>query len=644
MIRPWTVAALCWAAVCSGGCGDPAAQVRLVRVGGSCGAAGDARTLFIRALGDAGEVSRTVSAGLAAELADLPATTRQIEIEVVGDGGAVRTVGKTAPLIFGDLADGARIPVAMAPLGSACPTEPMLEPRLAPIIARAGRYVLILGGEGERSELASAELYDPETDRFEPLELPPRLAGFGNFAGLSATELPDGRVVLLGGPTGAYTVFDPATKRFGLLVVLEPRAFHGAVALGGDALLVAGGCRGATMSRPRACNGEAARGVFRLSVDSDRQEPLGVLERDHVNPTLLVDAGGLGGSGLRNPAGLIIGSSTAQGLPSETSDRYDLQSGAIAAVADTFAVAAPLDSGAVLTGFGSGTLAASANASVVPPLLAARSASGGPALRGASLTLLEDGTVLALGQSAEDEPAAALYSPTTNLWKPQPLPPELGSLAEHRAVRLDDGSVLILGVGAQRASSPRSPSAVAWRFRPSLLGPFSPSIIAQLSGDLDELTPSDPSAVSGGALAGSRAGLSQWVIAGGPRLASGRLTAVVRMPMSSKDGELRGAALLSHFLSPADVVVTQLVPGQPITLERTSEGATRELCRGGALPLALAEAPATFTLDVREGAITVAVNGDVLLSCTAAELPRGAWGLGVVGSSRLGIETLSLER
>lgn len=645
MIRPWPVAALCLAAACAGACSEPAPQVRLVRVGGSCGAAGDARTLFIRALGDDGEISRTVAAGQVAELADLPATTRQISVEVVGDGGAVRTVGKSAPLSFGDLEDGERIAVAMAPLGAACPTEGMIEPRLSPTVARAGRYVLVLGGETAGADVVSAELYDPDTDRFEPVELPARIASSGNLAGIGATTLADGRVVVIGGPIGAYTVFEPAAKRFGLLIVLEPRTFHGAVALGGDQLLVAGGCRGATMLRPRVCNGEAARTVFRLSVDSDRQDVLGTLERDHVSPTLLLDPGGIGGGSLRSPAALIVGGATAQGLPMETADRFDPETRATAGVAGTFAAAAPLDSGAVVTGFGAGTLAAIANTAVVPPLLSSRALQAPTAMRGTSLTLLEDGTVLALGQSDDDEPTAQLYRPTVNRWQPLPLPAELGSLAEHRAVRLDDGSVLIVGVGASRASAPRAPSAVAWRFRPSLVGPFSPAVVAQPSGERAELTPSDPSAFLDGVLAGTRAGLSQWVITGGPRLVDGQLTAVVRVPaVPASDSDLHGLAILSHFISPAELVATQLVPGQPVLVQRTAAGAVSELCRGAQVPPGLAETTATVALTVRAGLLTVAINSQVVLTCAVAELPRGAWGLGVIGSSRLGIDTLSLER
>lgn len=651
MIRPWPVAALWLAAACS----EPAAEVRLVRVGGACGAAGDARTLFIRALGDEGEVTRTVSAGAPADLSDLPAVTRQLVVEVVGDNGVVRTVGKTAPLAYGELRDGADVAIAMAPLGAACPTERLLTPRLGPVVARAGRYVLVVGGEGRDGQLISAELYDPETDRFEALEVPMRLANGRNFVGAVATTLGDGRAVITGGPTAAFTVFDPRIKKFGSTIVLEPRYFHGAVAVGTNQVLVAGGCRGVSGT---SCNGEPARTVFRLTVDGDLQDILGTVERDHVQPTLLFDPGGLGGNGDRPAGAFIVGSATAQGLPMQVTDRFDPAAGAAIGVPGTFAAAAMLDSGAVLTGFGAGTLAAVDDGAVLPPLLTARvlqAAERGPKLRGASMTTLEDGTVLALGQSDEDAPAAALFHPTQNRWLPMPLPPEMGSLAEHRAVRLDDGSVLIVGVGATTAlGSERRAATTAWRLRPSLMGPFAASALA-IPGDRAELTPSDPDAVRDTdgryELVGSRAGMSQWTLIGGPRLVDGQMTAVLRVPAvdpdEDGDGQLeeRGLALVSHFQSPAALVMTRLVPGQPVTMQRYAGGALTELCRGQRLPAQLAGASATIAMTVRGGAVTVQVDGEARLTCTVAELSRGAWGLGVIGTgARLGIDALSVER
>lgn len=643
MIRP-AVLALCLAAACS----EPASRVRLLRIGGACGAAGDARTLLIRALGDEGEVSRAVSVGEVAELDDLPAATRQLTVEVLGAGGAVRAIGKTAPLAFGELQTGEDLAVAMAPPGTACPTEALVAPRWAPVVARAGRYVLLVGGQGPQGQLATAELYDPQTDRFEPVEVPPRLAQFGTFLGAVATSLPDGRVVLSGGPAGSYAVFDPATRRFGPPILLEPRFFHGAIAVGGDRIVVAGGCLGLAGA---VCNTSASRTTFQLAVDTDEQTALKTLERDHVQPTLLLDPGlgaGLGagppGEAGRAPTVLVVGSVTTGGLPAETADRLDLGPLLLpVAVPGTYAAAAPLDSGAVLTGFASGQLGAVATAAVLPTVGQAQPMDvGQPRLRAASITLLEDGSALALGEGDGGAATAALYRPGQHRWQAVALPAEVTGLGGHRAVRLDDGSVLILGAGTAAA-----PATTAWRYRPPLAGPFSASAVALPSDDRAELTPSEPDAASrpGGryTLAGSRAGLSQWTLVGGPRLVDGRLTATLRIPEVGDAGD--GFAVISHFESPAALVVTQLVAGQPATLSRHAAGQVTELCRGQPVPAHPADEATALEWTARGGAVTVRLGGAVVLSCTAPELPRGAWGLGVVGAgARLGIDALSVER
>ncbi|MEZ4359605.1 MAG: hypothetical protein R3B48_05445 [Kofleriaceae bacterium] len=638
MARPGVVAALCAIAAC----GDGAAPVRLARVGGPCGAAADARTLLLRALSDDGEVSRAVPAGAAVELDDLPAVTRQLTVEVLGAGGALRTVGKSAPLRFGELPRDARIPVAMAPLYGACPTAPLAEPRVRPAVARAGRYVLVLGGEGPGGPLTSAELYDPDTDAFEPVALPPRLVAAGSFLGAVATTLADGRVVLSGGPTGSYTVFDPETRQFGPPIVLEARFFHGAIALDRDRVLITGGCRGGGAGA--GCAGEPARTTFVLSVDTDQQDFLATLDRDHVGPTLLLDDGAAQAVGARGASVLVIGSATAQGLPVGTADRLDLVTGAAAPpLPGTFAAAAALDSGAALTGFSTRTAAASADSSVLTPLLTVRGGGGAPALRSASLTTLEDGTVLALGQSDLDRPSAARYRPTANRWDLLPLPAELGALDGHAAVRLDDGSVLIVGAGTAA-----SPAPTAWRFRPALTGPFTSAVISVPTDDATaEVTPSDPAAIdrSGGRfeVVGSRAGLSQWLVAGGPRLVDGRLVAVARVT-DPGDGE-GGLALVSHFLSPTRLVVTELIAGRPAVMQLHARGEVTELCRGAVVPAWPDAAPVTVSLEVRAGDARVLLGERALLECAVSELPRGAWGVGVLGAgARIGVDTLTVER
>lgn len=645
MIR-LAVLALCLATACS----QPAPETKLRRVGGSCGAAGDALTLLVRALGAETERSWAVSAGQSVTLDDLPASTRQISVETLGASGVVRTIGKTAPLTVRELEDGDELPIAMIPPNGFCPTEPMLEARTAPAIARAGRYVLLFGGEGASGSLTTAELYDPETDRFESIAVLPRLAGNGHFTGATATSLADGRAVIVGSTTGAFMVFDPQTKSFGFPIVLQTRFFHGAVALAGDQLLVAGGCRQIANG---ACN-NADRTVYSIAVDSNLQQFMMMLPRDHVQPTLLLDPGGIGGAvGDRGPGVLVVGAVTESGLPAEVADRIDLISSGATAVPGSHAAATTLDSGAVLTGFSTVGLDAINNVAVLPPQTPARPSLGAPALRSASLTTLEDGAVLALGQDGNGAPAAALFRPTRRRWQPVALPAEITSLVGHRAVLLDDGSVFVVG------ATTTGPAPTAFRFRPSLLGPFAYSALPLLSDDRAELTPSDPTALVEGddgrfELVGSRAGLSQWAMVGGPRLAEGRLSAVVRFPAPPGPMEAqlpRGLAVLTHFVSPAELLATELVAGQPAVLTRHAPpvvggiSAATVLCRGSVVPDVSSSGPVPLELTMRGELLTVRLAELELLTCVVPSPGRGAWGLGVVGTAaRLGIDTLTVER
>jgi hypothetical protein len=79
-------------------------------------------------------------------------------------------------------------------------------------------------------------------------------------------------------------------------------------------------------------------------------------------------------------------------------------------------------------------------------------------------------------------------------------------------------------------------------------------------------------------------------------------------------------------------------------VRRSLAGDITELCRGQVVN-GFDDSPITVTLAVRAGSVTVRLGETTVVSCTVPELPRGAWGLGVVGASaRLGIDTLAIER
>ena len=130
------------------------------------------------------------------------------------------------------------------------PTGSMTAARMGHTITmlRDGR-VLIIGGArniGFRSELSSAEIYDPSTGTFSPTGSmrTPR-------EGHTATMLRDGRVLVVGGSdNGTHTldsaeIYDPASGTFsGAGHLNQPRVAHVATLLHSSKVLIAGGGRG----------------------------------------------------------------------------------------------------------------------------------------------------------------------------------------------------------------------------------------------------------------------------------------------------------------------------------------------------------------------------------------------------------------
>src|SRR5213078_2915351 len=186
------------------GCGDPAARVRLVALGGPACRPMSANPVRVTSYGPSGE--HTVALGLdeVVAIGSFAADTEQIGVEVLIGGGEIGAEGKSAPLAFGALAD---------------------------------------GGMGPSGPLSTAEYYDPTTASFVPVDVPPGLADPQGFTGTALATLPDGRVALIGGPQRVFVVFDPRVRRFVTdPTVIGPWAFHAAIATGDQEVLVAGGC------------------------------------------------------------------------------------------------------------------------------------------------------------------------------------------------------------------------------------------------------------------------------------------------------------------------------------------------------------------------------------------------------------------
>jgi len=124
-------------------------------------------------------------------------------------GGATGAAGKSAPLTFNALADGVAIPVFMAPPNGLCAVGAMFDARAQPLVARAGDGVLVVGGIGESGPLSTAEYYNRATAAFSKVTVPADLVDPQGFTGAALATLPDGRVVVIGGPRDAFAVFDP---------------------------------------------------------------------------------------------------------------------------------------------------------------------------------------------------------------------------------------------------------------------------------------------------------------------------------------------------------------------------------------------------------------------------------------------------
>jgi hypothetical protein len=633
-LRGIAACACACAIACAGACSDPAARVALVNTGGGCGRPAGATELRIIAYAASGEVVRTLDpAGDTVDIGDFPGDTEQLGVEVVIGGGEVGAVGKSAPLDFLALPDGAQIPVFMAPVEDFCPAAEMLEPRAAPLVARTSTGVLVVGGtDRSGAPLGTAERYDPAANRFVPVTVPGVL-GQAGFVGAALAAMPDGRVVVSGGRQSVIAVYDPDADAFGeTKLIIEGRAFHGAIAIDDTHLLTTAGCAEAA----GACGAPRLDShVYDVDEPGGDNAPGPMLAAGRVGATLFDT--GLQRDGRREL--VAAGGAAAAGAADGTAaDRLALDEPAGTAIAGTFAQPAALDGGGVLTAFGSdGAAAASGAASVIAPAAAAARAVGpAPALRGARLVALEDGRVLGVGGG---QPAVVRYDPTTELWQTLPFPPGSPSrpdeLVAPRLIRLADGSVLVLG-----GTIAGQPVARTWIYRPALLGPATGSVTAVPSGEsrANVLTPEDPATVSraaGWTIAAPPGELARALV-GGPRAANGSVRAVVRVRAG-------GAALIAQQQAPGQAIVGELVPGAPARVVRLAGAEVRTLCSGAPVAGFDPASPAILSLAIGGGRAALVRDGATLASCGIDGAARGAWGVGAIGGEVV-VETVRVAR
>jgi hypothetical protein len=610
------------------GCGEHAARVALVPVGGDCGRPMGANQIKVIAYGPGG--SRTESVGLdeSVAFASFPADTEQFAVQVFIGGGVLAAAGKSAPLAFDALPDGGKIYVQMAAPDGFCELPGMTEPRSQPLIAPAGNGALVVGGIGPGGPLSTAEYYDPTAAVFVPVAVPPALVDDQGFAGAALTPLPDGRVALTGGPGSAFLVFDPAARAF----VTDPtridrRAFHGAIAIGDQEVLLAGGCTDVTMQR---CGGVA-------KLQTERYQ-LGMLREPVFSAVLM--AGSRAGARLFD-----------LGVQDDGARRY-LLAGGLGGRGDRFALGDPiaevvsgghaqpvaLDGGAVLTAFADDGAGGDGAAAVYAPgAPVARTVAAAPDLTGVRLVALEDGRVLGFGGGDGLGGDVLSYDPTHDAWhtvEPSRLGASTGSLSAPSLARLADGTVLVVG----GALSPR-----AWLYRPSLVGPASPSIIVAPGLDAagGVLTAPDPATASPGPawqLAAPADGAMARALVGGPRMAVGSVVATVQVVAG-------GVALIARQTGPGEALVARLIPGSPAQLVQLAGGAERVLCSASAVPPfdPLVQVALRLTLTDHDAQLT---RDDLpVLACSLPAGDRGAWGIASLGvGAQLTVDVVTVTR
>lgn len=612
-------------------CGEPAAHVGLepVALPASCGRPKNATGIRVIAYTEGGEQIRAVGLDETVDLDGFPAETEQLGVEVATGGGALGAIGKSAPLDFGELEDQARIPIVMLPPGGYCETAGfMTTPRRAPLLARAGSGVLVVGGrDAAGNELGSAEFYDPRTATFTPVEVSDVLGASG-FAGASLATLPDGRVAVSGGPQPVITIFDPETRTFGESVLIVSRAFHASIALGGTQLLLAGGCADVAAG---TCSGLVRNSSALYDADRIASGVQGPVLRAARIGAVPLDLGVLDDG--KHWYALGGGEAQPGAMDPSAIDRISPDESDAATIAGLRAQVAALDGGALVSAFTPGDAAVAMIAA--PGASAAKATALAPPLVDARLVTLEDGRVAAFG----GDPAGGiqLYDPTIDRWvaaTPTPPPNQAAPAFVAPALhRLPDGSVFVIDGGAA--------STVAYLYRPSLVGPSAGSVTVNPGGETTTvLTPVDPETIQRGQrweLVATRGDLARALV-GGPRIATGSVRAAVRVAQG-------GLALLADQTGPGQVLVGELAPGAKARIVRRAGGEQRVLCSGKQVADFDPMIAVTARLEISGTTARLFRDDEEVASCDVGAVERGAWGVAALGDgARVAVETVTVAR
>lgn len=588
--------------VCLVACGEPAAHVQLAPVN-PCMQTGGSSGLRVIAYTPGGDVRRPVPP---TEIDAFPGDTEQLGVEVLGSAGEVMRAGKTAPLDFASLGEGTQIPVVMVPLDGFCATQPPLESRAAPAVARAGNGVLIVGGIGSAgTPLATAEYYDAATTEFKQVAVPGAFDDPVNgFAGVALAQMPDGRVAITGTAHTSLAYFDPATLSISAPLPFDVRAFHASYAIDNDHLMVMGGCAEVVAG---ACSGPLRHESYSYDLrDLTMRTKLPTLGPTETREGGVIVDLGVQTDGVRRF--LLAGADPA------AADRFALADDTTELVTGLHAQTTPIDGDALLSIDGTGAVqmaSSGAPVAITPP----------PAITGARLVTLEDGSVLAVGDQV------ARYVPSTNSWMAAAALPVDGggqpvSLAGATLERLADGSVLVLIPGK------------AYVYRPSLVGPQSGQVVAAPDGtQAGVLTAPDVAATTrmpGHLLLN---GDGARVLVGGTRMTTGTLATTVKATAG-------GVELIAQQTAPGQAILGRLVPGEHAQILRADGSG----CSGA--EVTAEDLTLSLSLSITGGSATLSVADVAKASC---ELPdagvRGAWGLAAAGDgAQIDVGPLTVTR
>jgi len=199
-------------------------------------------------------------------------------------------------------------------------------------------------------------------------------------------------------------------------------------------------------------------------------------------------------------------------------------------------------------------------------------------------------------------------------------------------------TIAVLVIGG--AVSPR-----AWLYRPSLVGPASPSVIVApgldaAGGVLTAPDPATATIASTWQLTTPPGATLARALVGGPRTAVGSVVATIQVVAG-------GVALIARQTGPGEALVARLIPGSPAQLVQLAGGAERVVCSASAaVPPFDPAAQVALRLTVTDHDARLTRDDASVLACSLPAGDRGAWGiasLGVGAQLTVGVVTVTRE-